>query len=150
MSCLALVALSAGCSSSQENSSVPGRCGTGPMTPVTVKELVSTFRANHVSLKDEHSCSSPPYLAEASNADVAVGARQEHVTAQQGDVVCTIDPDSHGVRVRRVHYSGDAMTWVSTLNVICAVFPSDDAHAAAQIGAVQRSLRALARIHPEG
>jgi hypothetical protein len=117
------------------------------MTPVTIEELVSTFQANDVSLHDEHSCLSRPSLAEATNDDGSIGARQELITAQQGGVVCTIEPDSHGARVSRVHYSGDPMTWVSALNVICAVFPSDDAHAAPQIRAVERSVRALVRLH---
>jgi hypothetical protein len=120
------------------------------MKPVAIGELISTFKANHVSLHDQHSCVSPPFLAEAANDSGAVGARQEQITAREGDVYCMIEPDSHGVGVRRVHYSGDPMTWVSTLNVICAVFPSDDAHATCQIGAVQRSLRALVRLHPKG
>jgi hypothetical protein len=120
------------------------------MKPVAIRELISTFKANHVSLHDQHSCESPPFLAEAANDNGSVGPRQEQIIAREGDVFCMIDPVSHGVRLRRVHYSGDQMTWVSTLNVICAVFPSDDAHATAQIGAVERSLRALVRRHPEG
>jgi hypothetical protein len=120
------------------------------MKPVAIRELVSTFKANHVSLHDQHSCESPPFLAEAANDNGSTGLQQQRIIGREGDVDCMIEPVSHGVRVRRVHYSGDQMTWVSSLNVICAVFPSDDAHATGQIGAVQRSLRALVRLHPKG
>jgi hypothetical protein len=120
------------------------------MSPVVMSELVSTFRANRVSLQDEHSCSSPPSLGQASNTAAGVGSSQKRITAEQGDVVCTIEPDSVGARVRRVHYSGDEQTWVDALNVECAVFPSDASMANTEIEAVERSLRALVRLHPKG
>jgi hypothetical protein len=153
MVCIVLAALEAGCGSAttsqRSSSAVLGRCGMGPMTPVGIEELISKFRANQVSLREEHTCTAPSYLAEAANEHGSVGARQQEITARQGDVYCMILPASHGVRVRLVRYPGDPMTWVSTLNVLCAVFPSDDAHAASQIEAVERSVRALVRLHPK-
>jgi len=116
------------------------------MKPVTVDELVSVFRANHISLRNEHGCSSPPMLAEASNISDNP-KRGETVNAREGDVICTIEPVSKGTQVRRRHYSGDQMTYLTTLNVLCAVFPSDDVHSSRQIGNAERALHQLALRH---
>jgi hypothetical protein len=117
------------------------------MEPVAVAELVSVFRANHISLRNDHECVSPPILAETSNGSGVSVERGERITAREGDVVCTIQPGSKGKRVRRRHYSGDPMTWLDALNVVCAVFPSDDAHAARQIGNAERALHQLVLRH---
>ena len=139
-----------GCGSStrqQATTVIPGQCGKGPMEPVTIAELIRTFNANQISLRNEHSCSSPPILAEASNMRVAKGQRQQQISAREGDVLCTIQPPSAGSKVRRAHYQGDAQTYVQTLNVLCAVWPSDDAQAATQIDNVAQGLRQLAHLH---
>jgi hypothetical protein len=116
------------------------------MKPVTVDELVSVFRANHISLRNEHGCSSPPLLAEASNMSVNP-KREETVNAREGDVICTIEPVSKSAQVRRRHYSGDQMTYLTALNVVCAVFPSDDVHASRQIGSAEQALHKLVLRH---
>jgi hypothetical protein len=139
-----------GCGSSapqQATTVTPGQCSKGPMKPVTIAELIGTFRTNQISLRNEHSCPSPPILAEASNMRVASGPRQQQISAREGDVICTIQPRSTGPKVRRAHYQGDAQTYVQTLNVVCAVWPSDNAQAATQIDNVARGLRQLARLH---
>jgi hypothetical protein len=114
---------------------------------VAVAELVSVFRANHISLRNDRQCVSPPILAEASNGSGVSVKRGERITAREGDVICTIQPDSKGKRVRRTHYSGDQMTWLNALNVLCAVFPSDGVHAARQIGNAERALHQLVLRH---
>jgi hypothetical protein len=117
------------------------------MKPVTVTGLVSVFRANHISLRTEHGCSSPPILAEASNNTGGTGPRQAQITAREGDVLCSILPRSTSSRVQRARYSGDAQTYVQVLNVVCAVFPSDDIHAERQIGNAKRALNRLVLRH---
>jgi hypothetical protein len=117
------------------------------MHPVTITELVATFRANHISLHKEHDCLSPPILAQASNGNPAEGPAAEEITAREGDVICTIDPRSIGRKIDRSHYSGEQQTYLSVLNVVCAIFPSDDAHAARQIARVERALEELVRLH---
>jgi hypothetical protein len=117
------------------------------MKPVTVADLVSAFRANHISLRNDHECVSPPILAEASNGGGVSVKRGAMISAREGDVICTIQPDSTGVVVTRTHYRGDQMTWLSALNVVCAVFPSDDVHAARQIGNAERALHQLVLRH---
>jgi hypothetical protein len=64
--------------------------------------------------------------AEASNDTGDIGPDQQQITAREGDVLCDIQPRSTGSPVRRAHYSGDAQTYVQVLNVVCAVFPSDE------------------------
>jgi hypothetical protein len=117
------------------------------MKPVTVADLVSAFRANHISLRNDHECVSPPILAQASNGGGVSVKRGAMISAREGDVICTIQPDSTGVVVTRTHYRGDQMTWLSALNVVCAVFPSDDVHAARQIGNAERALHQLVLRH---
>jgi hypothetical protein len=117
------------------------------MSPITIADLVTTFRANHISLHNEHECSSPPSLAQASNGSPAEGPSAEEITAREGDVICTIEPRSIGRKIHQSHYSGEQQTYLSVLNVLCAIFPSDDAHAARQIARVKHALHDLARLH---
>jgi hypothetical protein len=142
-------AMMSGCASTDQGQRdvIPGQCFTGRMERVAVAELVSVFRANHISLRNDHECVSPPILAEASNGSGVSVKRGESITAREGDVICTIQPDSTGVVVTRTHYRGDQMTWLSALNVLCAVFPSDDVHAARQIGNAERALHQLVLRH---
>jgi hypothetical protein len=145
---LIAAALISGCASTdrEQIDVVPGQCGTGRMKPVTIAELISVFRANHISLRNDHECSSPPMLAEASNGSGVSVKRGERITAREGDVICTVEPNSTGLVVGRRHYRGD-MTWLNALNVLCAVFPSDDVQAARQIGNAERALRQLVLRH---
>ena len=145
-----LLGLLSGCGTSpsaENEAGPPGRCGKGRMSPITIAELVTTFRANHISLHNEHHCSSPQSLAQASNGNPAEGPSAEAITAREGDVICTIDPRSIGRKIDRSHYSGEQQTYLAVLNVLCAIFPSDDAHAARQIERVKHALQELARHH---
>jgi hypothetical protein len=117
------------------------------MSPITIADLVTTFRANHISLHNEHECSSPPSLAQASNGSPAEGPSAEAITAREGDVICMINPRSIGRKTHQSHYSGEQQTYLSVLNVLCAIFPSDNAHAAGQIARVKHALQELARLH---
>lgn len=48
---------------------------------------------------------------------------------------------------RRPRDVGEQHTWLDALNVVCAVFTSDDANAARQIGNAERALHQLALRH---
>jgi hypothetical protein len=146
---LALLGLLSGCGSSRSShvgQGPPGRCGKGRMQPVTITDLVTTFRANRISLHNEHQCASPPSLAQASNGNPAEGPSAEEVTAREGDVICTIEPRSIGRKVSQSHYRGDQQTYLSVLNVLCAIFPSDDTHAARQTARLSHALQELVRL----
>jgi len=123
------------------------RCGKGPMRPVTVRELVRVFRSNGVSLHVESGCMSRPILAQARNVSSGSPERDRAVERREGDVLCMIEPSSVGNVVTRARYPGDAQTYFHSLNVLCAVFPSSDAHAAEQIGRVERAMDELLRTH---
>src|SRR4051794_26733658 len=97
----------------------PGQCGTGTMTPGDVSALRSTFRSSGITLEDDGRCTSPPSLAELSNTRVTGGAEQTAINAREGEVICTIEPDSIGRKIDRAHYPGEDQTYLSVLNVSC-------------------------------
>jgi hypothetical protein len=116
------------------------------MAPVKPKELISVFRKHGVSLARE-GCSSRPSIAQASNMTTHYLSQEEAITKREGDVICHLEPGLIGPSVRRIRYEGEQETRLDALNVACAVYPSDDAHAEQQITRVLRALAELVRRH---
>ena len=106
------------------------------------------FRTHGISLTaDRYACARPESddtASDATNAGRTGLDLPEERNRSQGSVSCSVARLPNGSRVVDVvKYPTDEQTYVSVLNVQCAIFPYDATHKVSQVERVKLALQAL-------
>jgi hypothetical protein len=153
---LVCAVVATGCGPGSSNTASPtdsAECEPRQTAPINVQTLVRVFRAKGISLDvDVRKCMDPNRTSpDATNLGPGGLDGDERITREQGDVLCDLW-EKPGERVvgeeRKVlvtHYRTDTETYVSVLNVSCAVYPSSAEAEERQVSQVKSALEALVR-----
>jgi len=135
--------------SNEDHPSSDPVCG-GRGKPVALEELVRIFRANGITLDvNQRKCEEhEPTEPDATNAGPRALVRNDAVWEKEGDVLCEVGSLGDRRQIVATKHSTDDETNLRVLNILCTVYPSDQASEAAQVAQVKNALEAVVRNTP--
>jgi hypothetical protein len=110
--------------------------------PVSVDLLVTVFRQNGITLEITNRCDTS---VDATNSGPSGLEPDVTVSEREGVVLCTLLTKDVGWRLDVNRYEGDQETHFVSLNVVCTLYPSNEAQEHTQVERVRAAMNELIR-----